>query len=260
MSIKITLITGASSGIGRELAIVFASKGNNLLLVSRSEDELKKLAEELSQKYNIQAKYLAKDLSLASSPKEVYEYCLTSNLEVNNLINNAGFGDFGLFNEVKLSRQIEMINLNISALVALTHLFIPNMIANREGRILNVASTAAFQPGPLMSVYFATKAFVLSFSEAITNELKPYNISVTALCPGPTASNFKAAANLENSRMMKARKLPTSAEVAEFGYQALMAGKMVAIHGRRNRLLASLIRFIPRKLILKSVRKLQENF
>ncbi len=260
MAQAITLITGASSGIGRELAFVFAEKKNDLLLVARNGEELSKLADELRQKYGITAFCFACDLREMKSVEAVKAYCEQYDLYVENLINNAGFGDFGLFADSKIERQLGMINLNISALVYLTHLFLPAMILQGRGRILNVASTAAFQPGPLMSVYYASKAFVLHFSEAIANELETKKITVTALCPGPTASNFKVAANLEKSRLMKNRKLPSARSVAEDGYRALMSGKIVAISGWRNALLAFLVRFFPRRLVLKMVRKLQEIF
>ncbi|MFA5131451.1 MAG: SDR family oxidoreductase [Patescibacteria group bacterium] len=260
MAKAITLITGASSGIGRELSFVFAEHKQDLLLVARSGAELSKLAEELALKHGITALYLAGDLREMKSVEAVKAYCVAHDLFVENLVNNAGFGDFGPFADSKIERQLGMINLNISALVYLTHLFLPAMIEKGKGRILNVASTAAFQPGPLMSVYYATKAFVLHFSEAIANELKTKNISVTALCPGPTASNFKAVANLDGSRLMKNRKLPTARSVAEDGYRALMAGKIVAISGWKNAFMAFLVRFFPRRLVLKIVRKFQENF
>ncbi len=256
----ITLITGASSGIGLELAIVFAGHGHNLLLISRNEIELKKISAELIEKYNVSVRYLSKDLSQAESIQEVYSYCQENELIVENLVNNAGFGDFNLFKDSNIKRQLDMINLNIRAVVHLTHLLLPKMIKNQSGKILNVASTAAFQPGPLMSVYYASKAFVLHFSEAIANELKPDNITVTALCPGPTKSNFKLTANLENSRLMKTRKIPTSKKVAEYGYKSLMKGKVVAIHGKRNYILAQVVRLLPRSTVVKMVRKLQEVF
>lgn len=258
MTQKITLITGASGGIGLELAIVFAAHGHDLLLVSRNEIELEKITAELTKKYQVSIKYLAKDLSQEQSILEVYDYCRENQLTVVNLVNNAGFGDFNLFSDSQIEKQLKMIDLNIRAVVHLTHIFLPEMIKNRSGKILNVASTAAFQPGPLMSVYYASKAFVLHFSEAIASELSSKNITVTALCPGPTKSNFKLNANLGNGRLMRPRKLPQAKNVAEYGYKALMAGKPVAIYGLKNYLLTYLVRLLPRAVVVKMVKKLQE--
>jgi short-subunit dehydrogenase len=260
MSKSLTLITGASSGIGRELAIIFAAQHHDLLLVARNERELKNLADELQSKYSVTVECLALDLSRAAAPLEVYDFCLARHWEIDHLINNAGFGDFGLFAESDVTKQLNMINLNISALVYLTHLFLPEMIRRGSGRIMNVASTAAFQPGPLMSVYYATKAFVLHFSEALANEVRSQHITVTALCPGPTASNFAQAASMTESKLMKDKKLPTARAVAEYGYERLMAGQAVAIYGWKNYLLANAVRFIPRSLAVKMVRKIQNKF
>ena len=178
-------------------------------------------------------------------------------MTVDYLINNAGFGDFGLFAESDWNKQEQMINLNITALTHLTQLFLPDMICRHSGRILNVASTASFQPGPTMSVYFATKAFVLSFSEAINNEVREHGITVTALCPGATHSGFQAAASMQDSKLFAGNNFPTSREVAEFGYKAMMKGKAVAIHGFRNTLLANSVRFAPRSLVVKLAREMQ---
>ena len=257
---KISLITGASSGIGWELAWIFASKGHNLLLVARSGEKLQLLAKEIKEKYQVSVYVLSADLSKEKSVKEVFSYCQANKLEVDNLVNNAGFGDFNLFADSSLNRNLGMIKLNISALVELTHLFLPAMIKNKQGRILNIASAAAFQPGPLMSVYYASKAFVLHFGEAIANELDKTGVTCTTICPGPTKSNFKATANLKNSRLMKKRNLPSAKSVAEFSYQSMIKAKVVAIPGLKYNFLAALVRFLPRKTVTKLVRKAQEVF
>jgi uncharacterized protein len=252
------LITGATSGIGLELARIFAKNKINLLLTARKEIHLKNLAEELSSKFNISVNYLALDLSIGGSTTSLFDYSNKENLQIDYLVNNAGFGDFGMFKDSDWNKQLQMINLNITALTHLTHLFLPKMIARNSGKILNVASTAAFQPGPTMSVYYATKAYVLHFSEAIGNELNNTKITVTALCPGATESGFQAAAAMEESALIKGKKLPTSKEVAAFGYKAMIKGKSVAIHGKLNYILANVIRFLPRSVVVKVTRKVQE--
>ena len=256
---KTALITGASSGIGFELAKEFAANKNNLLLVARNGAKLKEMAEDLSNKYGVMVNTLALDLSELNSAQMVFEYCQKNSLQIDYLINNAGFGDFGFFAESKWDKQLQMINLNITTLTHLTHLFLPTMIKNKYGKIMNVASTAAFQPGPTMSVYYATKAFVLHFSEAIANELEGTGVTVTALCPGPTESGFQSAAALEESKLVKGKKLPSSAVVAQYGYQALMNGKKVAIHGVLNAIMAKAIGFVPRGMVLKMVRMMQDK-
>jgi len=255
-----TLITGASSGIGLELALIAASHNNNLLLIARHEDKLNELAQTIRAKHKITVDYLVKDLSKPESTQEIFQYCQEKKLFINILINNAGFGDFREFTNSDRQRQLDMINVNISALVSLTHFFIKDMIDNGGGKVLNIASAAAFQPGPLMSVYYASKAFVLHFSEAIANELKDKKVSVTAVCPGPTASNFKHNANLHNSRLMKKRNLPSAKSVAEFSYKSMLKGKVVAIPGFNNWLLSKLVNIIPRPIVVRMVRKIQEEF
>lgn len=256
---NITIITGASSGIGMELAKIFAKNNHHLLLVARSEDKLKSLAEELRSKHKVEVKLLALDLSNYSAAKEIFNYCEKENLNVTHLVNNAGFGDFGFFVNSSWPKQEQMINLNITTLTYLTHLFLPAMVKNKSGKILNVASTAAFQPGPTMSVYYATKAYVLHFSEAIANELEGTGVSVTALCPGATESGFQTLAAMEESKLVKNKKLPSSEEVANYGYQAMHKGKKVAIHGTMNYIMANSIRFTPRNLVLKIVRFMQDK-
>ncbi len=256
---NIALITGASNGIGLELAKIFAANGVNLLLVARSKEKMESLAKELTTAHKVTVDVLCLDLSNYQTAKEIFDYCNTKNYYVQYLINNAGFGDFGMFANSNWQKQEQMINLNITTLTYLTRLFLPGMIANKNGKILNVASTAAFQPGPTMSVYYATKAYVLHFSEAIANELENTGVTVTALCPGATESGFQSLAAMEESKLVKGKKLPTAKEVAAYGYQSLMKGKKVAIHGFMNYLLAQSPRFTPRNLVLKIVRLMQDK-
>lgn len=254
---KTALITGASGGIGYELAKVHSENGDDLVLVARTKNKLDELKKELEEKYKINVYTIGKDLSLSGSAKEVYDEVNKHNMVVDYLENNAGFGDFGFFAESGWTKQEQMINLNVLALTHLTRLFLPDMINRGSGKILNVASTASFQPGPTMAVYFATKAFVLSFSEALNNEVSEHGISVTALCPGPTQSGFQDAASMKDSRLFKGNNFPSSKEVAEYGYKAMMKGKAVAIHGLRNALMANSVRFAPRSLVVKIARKMQ---
>lgn len=256
---KTALITGATSGIGNELAYIHAKQGGNLVLVARSKEKLEQIKNELENKYKIVVYVITKDLSFKDSAKEVYDEVVKSNITVDYLINNAGFGDFGLFNESDWAKLERMINLNITALTQFTKLFLSDMIKLGNGKIMNVASTAAFQPGPTMAVYYATKAYVLSFSEAINNEAKNTGVTVTTLCPGPTKSGFQVAASMNESRIIKGRQLPTSKEVAEYGYKAMLKGKSVAIHGLLNYLLANSVRFFPRSFVIKATRFVQNK-
>ncbi|HEY4325555.1 MAG TPA: SDR family oxidoreductase [Mucilaginibacter sp.] len=254
---KTALITGASSGIGLEFARVFAREKNNLVLVARSKDKLTELANELQKEHDIYVKVIAADLSKMDEVQKVYDTCKGENIEIEYLVNNAGFGDFGFFAESEWTKTEQMIDLNIKSLTKFCRLFIPDMVQRKSGRVLNVASTAAFQPGPTMAVYYASKSYVLFLSEALYNELKGTGVGVTCLCPGPTESGFTKAASMEESNLFKNKKVPSSAEVAEFGYKAMMKNKMTVIHGFSNYLLANASRFAPRKLVLAITRKVQ---
>jgi short-subunit dehydrogenase len=253
------LITGASTGIGYELALILAKNKINLVLVARSKEKLLNLQTKLAAEIGIKVSVLDLDLSTESSAQQVFDFCQQQKIKVDYLINNAGFGDYGFFHESDWKKQAEMLQLNIVTLTQLTHLFLPNMIKNKSGKILNVASIAAFLPGPLMSVYYATKAYVLHFSEALANELKDDGITVTTLCPGPTESGFQALAAMEESKIVKGKKMATSKEVAEYGFQAMMKGEQVAIHGFMNKLMVNSIRITPRSLALKIVRQMQDK-
>ena len=252
---KTALITGASNGIGLELAKVHASKGDHLVLVARSKSKLEALKTELENQFKIKVLIIEKDLSAPNAAKEVYEQTSKANIQIDYLINNAGFGDFGMFYETDWNKESEMIQLNITTLTHFTKLYLQDMVKRKSGKIMNVASTAAFQSGPTMAVYYATKAYVLSFSEAIDNEVRDKGVTVTTLCPGATESGFQAAAAMEESALVKGKKLPTSKEVAEYGYKAMMQGKTVAIHGFMNAVMANAVRFLPRRVCSHSGRK-----
>jgi len=256
--INATLITGASSGIGLEFAKVFAREGHNLVLVARSEETLKELKARLEEEHDVEVKIIIQDLKYYNAPTAIYDEVKRSNINVNILVNNAGFGNHGKFVDTDLETELEMIQVNITALTHLTKLFLKDMIVNNNGRILNVASTAAFQPGPLMAVYYATKAYVLSFSEALAEELKDTKIKVTTLCPGPTATNFSKNANVHDTKLFNGR-IPTGKDVAEYGYNALVNEKRIAVHGFKNKMFVQSSKFIPRKTITRMVRKLQEK-
>lgn len=253
------LITGASNGIGLELAKVHASKGGNLVLVARNKSKLDELKTELESQYKVSVYTIGKDLSASNSAQEVYDETTKQNIQIDYLINNAGFGDFGMFVETDWNKELQMINLNITTLTQFTKLYLQDMVKRRSGKIMNVASTAAFQSGPTMSVYYATKAYVLSFSEAVDNEVSDKGVTVTTLCPGATESGFQAAAAMEESNLVKGKKLPTSKEVADYGYASMMKGKTVAIHGLMNYLMANSVRFTPRAFVVKMTRKIQDK-
>lgn len=252
------LITGASNGIGLELARIHAAKGDDLILVARSENKLAEIRSQLEKQHKIRVTVIAKDLSLPDAAKDVYDETKRLNLTVDYLINNAGFGDFGMFTDTDWHKEQQMINLNITTLTQFTKLYLKDMVGRRSGRIMNVASTAAFQSGPTMAVYYATKAYVLSFGEAVDNEVRDKGVTITTLCPGATESGFQAAAAMEDSALVKGKKLPTSKEVAEYGYNAMMKGKTVAIHGLVNWIMANSVRFLPRALVVKVTRKVQD--
>ena len=256
--VKTALITGASGGIGLEFAKIHAENGDNLVLVARSKEKLDALKVGLEEKYKINVHTIRKDLARQGSVVELYDELKTLNISINYLINNAGIGDFSLFEVSDWNKLERMINLNVLALTHLTKMFLPEMVASGDGKILNVASTAAFQPGPAMAVYFATKAFVLSFSEAINEEVSGKGVSVTALCPGSTESGFHAVA-IGEGKKVKERSLPSAREVAEYGFRAMMKGKPVAIPGLKNKIMATSVRFLPRSLVVKAAGIIQKN-
>lgn len=252
------LITGSSSGIGYELAKVFAAKNYNLVLVARSEDKLQQLKNEIEANYQVKVDLFPKDLSQITACYELFNELKANDITIDILINNAGFGEYGLFSETNWLKEEQMINLNILALTCLTKLFLHPMLQKGKGKILNVASTAAFLPGPLMSVYFASKAYVLSFSQAIANELTGSGVQVNVLCPGPTQSDFQRVASMESSKLMSG-KIPSSKDVAVFAYDELMKGSVVSIHGFVNRLMTYASRLVPFNLLPQMVRSVQES-
>ncbi|MBV9925719.1 MAG: SDR family oxidoreductase [Acidobacteria bacterium] len=252
------LVTGASGGIGEELARLFAADGHDLVLVARSREKLERLAEELQGKHGVSARVLVSDLARPESPREIFEGLGADGVRVDALVNNAGFGSYGPFAETDLKSELDLLQVNVVALTHLSKLFLPGMVARRRGYLMNVASTAAFQPGPLMAVYYASKAYVLSLSEALANECAGTGVVVSALCPGPTETGFVAAAGMEQSKLFDLGAM-TARDVAAAGYRGLLAGKTIVIPGLRNSLVARSIGFLPRGLVTKVVRGIQEK-
>ncbi len=252
------LITGATSGIGLELARVCAARGHDLILVSRDAGRLQAVAEELRGRFGREVAVFPRDLADAEGPAALMKAVEAAGLEVDILVNNAGFGTYGPYAETEIEDELKMMQLNVVTVAHLTRLVLPEMIRRGRGRILNVASTAAFQPGPLMAIYYAGKAFVLHFSEALAEELRGSGVTVTALCPGVTPTGFQARAKMEDSRLLSGYS--TSAErVAREGYAGLMAGRRVVIPGFLNRLLAFSVRLMPRAVITRIVRRLMAS-
>jgi short-subunit dehydrogenase len=249
------LITGASSGIGWELAKCFAADGSGLVLTARNTQALQSLAGELRRDHNVEATVLTADLSRPETPERIFSELQGRGITVDVLVNNAGFGAWGKFAGLPLPRQLEMLQVNITALVQLTGLFLPGMVQRRSGGILNVASVAGFVPGPGMAVYYATKACVLSFTEALAEELVGTNVTATALCPGPTATNFGMVAKADPARMVRQVRMSAEA-VALYGLRSFRKGKAVAVPGLQNRLLILLARFGPRSTVRKMAGKL----
>jgi short-subunit dehydrogenase len=252
------LITGASSGIGAELARVFAAHGHDLVLVARRLDALEALAGQLEGKHTVRATVLRADLSEPTAPAELFEAVRGAGLQVDILVNNAGFGLAGEFAETDIDRELEMIQVNVAALTHLTKLFVRPMLQRRAGGVLNVASVAGLFPGPLRSVYYATKAYVLSFTEALAEELRDSGVRVTALCPGPTTTEFHTVSGGAPERF-GSRRVSDARSVARFGYDALQSNVRVAIPGFQNRLAVQGRRLAPRALVTRLVRQVQER-
>jgi uncharacterized protein len=254
------LITGASSGIGLELAKCFAADGSRLVLVARNQTALEKLAEELRQKNKTETIILPADLSLPETPRQIFDKLAAQKISVDVLVNNAGFGLHGRFAEMPLQQQLEIVRVNVNALTELTGLFLPEMLRRRAGGILNVSSVAGFVPGPNMAIYYATKAFVQSLSEALAEELDGSGVSLTVLCPGPTETNFSAVARGQKARSVSRGKM-SARDVARIGYSAFRAKKVISVTGFQNQALVQLIRFIPRsgvRRIINRYNKLKE--
>ena len=255
---KLALVTGASGGIGYELAQVLARHGHDLVLVARRADKLAALAERLEMDHGISVRVIAKDLARPEAAAEIHEALAAEGLAVDILVNNAGIGLLGKFAEIGIEGDVTMLRLNVESPTLLTRLLLPSMLERGSGRVLNVASTAGLQPGPLMAVYYATKAYLLSLSEALANEVAGTGVTVTALCPGATETGFSSHAGAEQSRLFKGRTMDART-VAEAGYAALMAGKPVVIPGVRNRILAFSVRLAPRRVVTQMVRRMQEE-
>ena len=252
------LITGASSGIGYELAKLFAAEGYNLVLVARRRQILEDLSVELRSRHGVSVEVMEKDLASPNAPDEIASDLLQNRIVIDVLVNNAGFGVFGHFAETDLSSELSLIQVNVVALTHLTKLVLREMVGRRRGRVINVASTAAFQAGPLMSVYYASKAYVLSFSEAIANELLGTGVTVTCLCPGPTATEFHARAKMMDSRLLIPARM-SAASVARIGYLGMMRGKRLVIPGMHNWIVAQAVRVVPRAAAAQIVRVFQEK-
>lgn len=248
------LITGASSGIGRELARCFAAEGSRLVLTARNTEALESLADELRRAHNLEASVLTADLSRPETPERIFKELQGRGITVDVLVNNAGFGAWGRFAELPLQRQLEMVQVNLTTLTHLTGLFLPGMVQRRRGGILNVGSVAGFVPGPGMAVYYATKAFVLSFTEALAEELAGTNVIATALCPGPTATNFGKVAQADKARMIRLARM-TAEAVAVRGLRSFRRKQVVTVPGLQNRLLISFSRFAPRTAVRKIAAK-----
>ncbi|WP_347839498.1 SDR family oxidoreductase [uncultured Draconibacterium sp.] len=256
---NVALISGASTGIGKELSHIHAQTGGDLVIVARRKDKLEELKSELEKQYGVKVWVIAKDLGKPEAPQAIYDELKKAGIEIDILINNAGFGGVGKFHELDYDRQVAMINLNVTSLTAMTRLFLPDFIQRNSGKILNNSSTASFMPGPLQAVYFATKAYVRSLSNALSEELSHTNITVTNLMPGATETEFGATSGMDKTAMFK--KTATARSVAEDGYKAMLKGKMDVISGLTfaQKIMISAIPFMPKKMMLKTVKKMQET-
>lgn len=255
---RTVLITGASGGLGLELAKLFAKDGYRLVLVARSEDKLCAIKTYLESQYHTEVDVVVKDLSRVNAAMDIFRYTKERRIEVDILINNAGFGDFGSFAGTDLDKQSDMAQVNMIALMQLCHLYVRPMIRRGNGKILNMASVAAFEPGPLMAVYYASKAFVLSFSEALSVELKGTGVTVTALCPGPTKTGFEEHANLGSSGLFKHLKNASAVEVAKYGYKKMKQRRVVAVPGFMNKAVVAAVHFLPRTVVRHLVYTIQK--
>lgn len=258
MSKETVLITGPSSGIGQELARLFAADGSDLILVARSEGKLKELASELKGKYGTDCRVLPKDLTDPASPQAIHDELTQDGVQVDVVVNNAGFGSAGKMIDLEPQRQLDMLQVNVVALTHLTRLFAPGMAGRRRGGILNVGSTAAFQPGPNLAVYYATKAYVLSFSEAVAEELGNQGVSVTCLCPGPTITGFGEDSGMSSSLVFRMNAMELG-PVAQAGYDGFRSRKAIVVPGLTNRLGTWSLRLTPRFLVRKILHRLNSN-
>lgn len=252
------LITDTSNGIGLELAKIHAKQGGDVVLVARSEDKLAQLAQELTTEYGVKTWVIAQDLSAPNAAQAIFAETEAQGITVDILINNAGFGGHGRFFERDFAKEQQMIQVNITTLTELSHFYLKGMVERRRGKILNVSSTAGFLPGPLQAVYYATKAYVTSFSQAITEEVAEFGVTVTALCPGAVATGFVNAGDLQGVDAWKNAK--TAKEVAEYGYKAMEKGELVAFNEGKLKFASDwVLPFMPRKMLLKASRKAMEK-
>ncbi|PMD98761.1 oxidoreductase [Siphonobacter sp. BAB-5405] len=254
---KFALITGATSGIGYELARLFANDQYNLVIVARNADELNTTAIELSQQYGVEVVTLAKDLVQREAPQQVYEEIKAKGIQIDVLVNNAGQGQYGLFIDTDLERELDIIQLNVSAYVSLTKFYLQEMVARNDGKILNVASIASKLPGPWQAVYHATKAFVLSFTEALRSEIKESDVTITALLPGPTDTDFFNKAQMQESKIVQEGDLADPVQVAKDGYEALMAGDDKVVSGLKNKLQTAVSNVMPDSMLADTMNKQQ---
>ena len=255
---RTALITGASSGIGLELAHLFARDGYRLVLVARSRGALREIGDDLQSRYHVPVRISPKDLAHPASPTELLSELQEAGIVLDVLVNNAGFGLGGAFLETDWNTEAEMMQVNMVALTHLTKLFLPQIRA-REGKVLNVASVAAFVPGPFMNVYYASKAYVLHFTEALAEELDGSGVTVTCLCPGPVRTGFQKRAYTSDSPMLNSPLLVDVREVARMGYEGMQQGKRVVIPGWKNRLSVELLRLAPRATVTRMVRKVRKK-
>lgn len=253
------LVTGGSGGIGLELARLLAEDGFGLVLVARDEGRLRRAAAGITERHPVRVRTLAADLARCGAAHEVGEFAGGLDAPVEVLVNNAGFATWGPFVDTPADVTRELLHLNVVALTDLTRLLLPGMIARGRGRILTVASTAAFQPGPLMAAYYASKAYALNFTEALAHELVGTGVTATTLCPGPTRTGFEQRAGMQASKLFRGRRVMDAAEVARVGYDAMLRGRPVVIAGRANRWLALLARLVPRAWAADTARRMQSR-
>ena len=256
---KVALITGASAGIGAALADVFSRERHDLILTARRGDKLDELAARLRERDGVETHVISADLAAGGGARSLFDEVGTRGLEVEFLVNNAGFGTFGPFAETGVEQSMNLLRLNVGAVTELTALFVPAMVARGSGRVLNVSSLAAFQPGPLMATYYASKAYVLHFSEALAEELEGSGVTVTTLCPGPVRTEFQDVADMHESGLVAGKRLISVEAVADAGYRGMMQGKTIVIPGTAGKLMPLGARVAPRRLVAKFVRRMMEQ-
>jgi len=252
------LITGASSGIGKELASIHAERGGNLVIVARREDKLNELKDELEARHSVQVTVIPKDLAQPEAPLEIYDHVKSVGIEIEYLINNAGFGGRGKFHERQWEQDLAMIQVNVVALTALSRLFLPDFVEKNSGRILNVSSTASLMPGPLQAVYYATKAYVTFLSNALAEELHDTEVTVTTLLPGATETDFASTSGMDETSLFN--RTASARSVAQDGYDAMLAGKLEVISGVTfgQKMMMAMIPFMPKRVMLRQIRRMQE--